>query len=75
MVMLLFSNRNRDSPAAQAGIQAGDIIRKLQGLPSKLFSLDHIAGVLQRREGKKIRFVVQRKNEILRIQFKLRKLI
>ena len=65
----------RNSPAAEADIRPGDIIKRIQGLPSGLFSLDHIAGVLQRRNGKKIRLVIKRKQELIKKSFRLRDLV
>lgn len=65
----------RDSPAAEAGLLPGDVIRRLQGLPSSFYTLDHISSVLQKREGKKIKLVIERKGQLRRIQFHLRDLI
>jgi carboxyl-terminal processing protease len=64
-----------DSPAYEAGIKPGDVIRKLQGFPVKIFSLDGISRILQKKEGKTIRLTILRKNEFIKIRFNLRDLI
>ncbi|MDX1476766.1 MAG: PDZ domain-containing protein [Saprospiraceae bacterium] len=63
------------SPAAEAGIQPGDIIRRIQGLPAKFFSLDQVTALMQKRVGKRIRLVIQRKQQIIKVHFRLRELI
>ena len=63
------------SPAAEAGILPGDIIRRIQGLPSRLYSLDQITSILQKRVGKRIKLVVERNNRLIKVQFTLRELI
>ena len=63
------------SPAEEAGIRAGDVIRRLQGLPANVLSLDHITSVLQKKAGKRIKLVIERGDQVLRVQFKLRDLI
>ncbi len=64
-----------NSPAANADIRPGDVIRKIQGLPSNIYALDNLLHIFQRREGKAIRLVIQRKQETLKKRFKLKELI
>lgn len=63
------------SPAARVDIRPGDILRRVQGFPSKLFSLNFITRLLQKRNGKKIRLVIQRDDEMIRKVFRLEELI
>ena len=63
------------SPAAEAGLEVGDVIIRLQGLTGKSYSLDRLTKVLQKRAGKKIKIVVRRDDEKLRFKFRLRDLI
>jgi C-terminal processing protease CtpA/Prc len=64
-----------DSPASEADIRPGDIIKKVQGLPSTLYSLDNLLRIFQKREGKVIRLVIQRGQETLKKRIRLRELI
>lgn len=64
-----------NSPAAEADIRHGDVIKKIQGLPSGIYTLDNILRLLQKREGKVINLVIQRKQEVLKKRIKLRELI
>ncbi len=59
------------SPAAYAGIQAGDRILKLNGITYKKMDLDFIMKKLHGKEGKKIRMVIQRKGERRKVRFRL----
>ncbi len=65
----------QDSPAWKAGIRKGDRIKKLKGMPAQLFSLRHIGNILSKKEGKKVKMVIIRKGERLKVAFRLRKLI
>jgi len=65
----------QDSPAWEAGLRKGDRIKKLKGMPARIFSLRHIGNILSKKEGKKIKMVVFRKGERLKAAFRLRKLI
>jgi hypothetical protein len=64
-----------NSAAQEADIRPGDIIRKVQGLPSTFYSLNNLLRVFQKREGKVIHLVIQRKQEMLRKRVKLKELI
>jgi hypothetical protein len=64
-----------DSPAAHADIRSGDIITKVQGLPAGIYRLDNLLQIFQGREGKSIRMVIQRKQEVMKKRFKLKELI
>ncbi len=64
-----------NSPAAEAGLQEGDVITRLNFFNSSFYSLSDIIRILQKREGKKIKMVVRRNGEKLTFRFQLRNLI
>jgi predicted aspartyl protease len=64
-----------NSPALRADIRNGDIILKIQGLPTRYFTLDGINALLQKKEGKRIRLLLKRDNEVIRKEFHLKDLI
>jgi hypothetical protein len=64
-----------NSPAAGAGLIDGDIIVRLQGFPTRYFTLTGINEMMQRKVGKKINLVVLRNGHLLRKSFVLRDLI
>ena len=63
-----------NSPAEEAGIIKGDIIKKVGILPADLVSLGTITRRLQKKEGKKVRFTLLRNGEKLRKTVVLRDL-
>ncbi len=63
------------SPAEQAGVQIGDEIKSINGLPASFLHLFDITKRLQKRAGKRIRLIIKRGDERLRIKFRLRELI
>jgi hypothetical protein len=63
------------SPGEEADIRTGDIILRVQGVHTKVYTLDGINSILQRKPGKKIRLVLRRGNEVIRKSFVLRDLI
>lgn len=65
----------KNSPADLAGIKVGDVIRKVQGLPSRLFSLNGLTRKFQKKDGKNMRLIVVRNNKMMKFQFKLKELI
>lgn len=64
-----------NSPAEEAGMQQGDVIERINLLPTSVLSLDDMVRILQARVGKKIRLRIVRDGEKLRKQFRLRDLI
>lgn len=64
-----------NSPAEEAGIQSGDVIVRLQGVPAHLFTLDGINILLQKKVGKVIRVTVLRDHKMMNKKFILRDLI
>ncbi len=63
------------SPADLAGLQAGDVIRKINRLPSGLLSFNGINRILHAKAGKKVKIKIKRGNQIIKAQFRLKDLI
>ncbi len=63
------------SPADEAGVEIGDLIRKVNGVPTSLLSLGSIINKFQKKEGKRTRVVLKRGVEKIKVEFRLRKLI
>ncbi|NNE27531.1 MAG: PDZ domain-containing protein [Saprospiraceae bacterium] len=63
------------SPASEAGIKKGDIIKKVGIIPADFLSLATITRKLQKKEGNKVRFTLLRNGEKLRKTVVLRDLI
>jgi C-terminal processing protease CtpA/Prc len=63
------------SPASEAGIQAGDELVKIQGIPAHHFTLDGLNLLFQRKPGKTIKLVIRRDHKEIHKSFILRDLI
>lgn len=63
------------SPAEKAGFQVNDVLLKVSGASSSLFTLDGINKVLQKKAGKKIRFKLRRGDQEIKKQIVLEDLI
>ena len=63
------------SPADLAGLRGGDIITRAGILPARLRGLEGVRRLLRSREGKRIRLTVLRGDEVVPIEFRLRRLI
>ncbi len=63
------------SPAEEAGLLPGDVIKKLRKLPATFYSLAAINSMLSGKEGKKISIVVARGDQRIKKKIKLRVLI
>lgn len=64
-----------NSPAAEAGLEAGDIIRRLNGTPGPLLTLNGINRKLEGRVGKRIKILAERDGLLFHVEFYLRDLI
>lgn len=64
-----------ESPAAEADIQIGDEIKKINGLPTSFMHLADLSRKFQKKNGKKIKLVVKRGEKRLVKHFRLRELI
>ena len=63
------------SPAHEAGLLPKDEIKAINGLPAGLYSLNSLTGILQKKSGKKIKMVVKRGEEKIKVTFHLRDII
>ncbi len=64
-----------DTPAAEAGIQVGDVIKTINRIPASFFTLGDVTRKLQGRIGKRIRLKIDRDGERVKVQFRLREII
>lgn len=64
-----------DSPADEAGVLPGDEIRAVNGWPALFLTLDGINRRMRRKVGKKIRLILRRDGDNIRVNFRLRDLI
>lgn len=64
-----------NSPAQEAGILPNDLLLKIQGLPSKYYTLTNLNSLLQKKAGKRIRLVLSRQGQKIKSEFFLRDLI
>ncbi|MBC7922546.1 MAG: aspartyl protease family protein [Ferruginibacter sp.] len=64
-----------DSPAAAAGLMAGDEIMFFNGEPVREMPMNDIYKLLQKKEGKEIKLMVKRDNELIYTTFILRRII
>lgn len=64
-----------DSPADRAGIKVGDVVIRMNGLPTRSFTMQNVTTILQKRVGKKIKMVVKRDGEKMKFVFRLEELL
>lgn len=72
---MVISHIVEGSPAAHAGLQRGDRLVSVNGVPARWRSMASVAKVLRKRIGKRIKLVVERNGQRLRTEFRLEKLI
>lgn len=65
----------KDSPAALAGLQKGDVIISINGKPTHRHSLQEVAEMLNEEEGKRIRMLITRNEISLKFFFKLKSIL
>lgn len=63
------------SPADLAGLQKGDRVLRINSSPASLMTLETIGRKLRKKEGKKIKMVVKRNGQVIKFEFRLKKLI
>jgi len=64
-----------DSPAHEAGIRIDDKLLRINGLGHKSLTLQHITRILQGKPNKRIRLVLLRDGEKVKVEFRLRDLV
>ncbi|WP_298425259.1 aspartyl protease family protein [uncultured Kordia sp.] len=64
-----------NSPAGQAGLIKGDIIISINGRYVHNYSLNRVTGMLEGKEGKKIRMKVNRNNILFEFEFRLKEVL
>ena len=64
-----------NSPGEEAGIEKGDIIRMINGVPTQIMSLQNVLNFLHRKSGKKIKMTLDRDGKKIKKEFRLRTLI
>lgn len=64
-----------NSPAKNAGLELGDIIQKVNGKDVKEFTLQEVIELLNRKNGKKMKVLVDRNGRLYEYKFKLIDLI
>ncbi len=64
-----------NSPAAQAGIQKGDVLKKINNRTTSLFTLEQIENKLKKNKGKKIKLVFKREEKKIKLELFLKEYI
>lgn len=64
-----------NSPSELAGLKRGDRLVRINGLPARGYSLDQVHRLLQKRVGKKIKLVVYRNGQSVKVRFELKDLV
>lgn len=70
----IISDVLENSPAYEAGIRKGDVIKKIGFSGSDNLSLERINSMLSRKPGKKICMKIKREDKTIKIKFRLRDL-
>ncbi|MDH3650765.1 MAG: aspartyl protease family protein, partial [Saprospiraceae bacterium] len=63
------------SPAQEAGLIEGDVIKKIQRIPATFYTLSGINSILSSRRGKKVHLTIHRDGQRVKKKLKLRDLI
>ncbi len=64
-----------NTPASECGLQVNDEILKINARNTRNMSMNDIVCLLKKREGKKIRITVLRNGEIIKLKFRLKRLV
>ena len=66
------SNVRKGSPADEAGVLVGDVVKSLNYINCATMSFPEIMSTFRNREGKRIRLVLERDGEDIKVYFKLK---
>jgi C-terminal processing protease CtpA/Prc len=64
-----------DSPALDAGLKRGDVIKKIEGIPVSFYSLAALNNILSSRSGRKVSLTIAREDKRIKKKIKLRQII
>lgn len=70
---IIVSSIRAGSPAAEAGLRKGDVILAVNGKPIHKYKLQEVLKMLNEKEGKRIRVLIERYNRDLLFSFVLKK--
>lgn len=72
--LMEISNVRKGSPAAEAGIQPGDVLVRINGKPSEKMKISEVNALLNQKPGRKVQLVLRRAFRDYKAQIRLRKL-
>ncbi len=64
-----------NTPASECGLMENDLLNSINGQQVSNLSLCEITSMLKSKEGKKIKITIMRNGELIKVNFKLRKLV
>ena len=64
-----------NTPASECGLMENDVLNSINGQQASNLSLCEITSMLKSKEGKKIKITIMRNGELIKVNFKLRKLV
>ena len=71
---IIVSSIRTGSPAHEVGLQEGDLILSVNGRSVHKYKLQEVLSMLNEREGKRVKLVIERSNKDLQFSFVLKKL-
>ncbi len=64
-----------NTPASECGLMENDVLNSINGQQVSNLSLCDITSILKSKEGRKIKITIRRNGELIKVNFKLRKLV
>ena len=65
----------KGSPADLAGVIKGDVLMQINGKPVYNYNLEEIIGKFQQKANKKIRLTIMRNEQLITLEFKLKRIV
>ena len=65
----------KGSPADLAGVIKGDVLMRINGKPVYNYNLEEIIGKFQQKANKKIRLTIMRNEQLITLEFKLKRIV